>query len=179
MKGLSLVLIILGIFISAGTNSALATSRPSSTVSFSQETAILPLSINELNEIIDQNNDKAIIINIFATWCGPCRSEIPDLVKARKALPDDKVLFIGLSIDSDKNALQNFVSSKKINYPVYIDNGSIAKNIGVYAIPLNLILAPGNILYLRHEGSISEQDLYEAVEGALSMDKEAAAKAGK
>ena len=51
---------------------------------------------------------KAVMLNFFATWCPPCRMEIPDLVKIHEKYADKGVVIIGLSVDEDKNAVPGF-----------------------------------------------------------------------
>mgnify|MGYP002640256078 CR=1 FL=1 len=70
---------------------------------------------------------RVVILNFWATWCTPCRVEIPDLIKLRKNFADKDLAIIGISVDArgevDKldALLQQFVSRYGINYPVYLD----------------------------------------------------------
>lgn len=73
------------------------------------------ISVSELSQILKQNKGKPILINVWATWCTPCREEFPDLVKLSKNY-NDKIKFIGISAD-DPDALDSKVISflKKYN----------------------------------------------------------------
>ena len=69
---------------------------------------------------------KVVLLNFWATWCGPCRYEIPYLVELRKAYPQDKVAIIGVSLDRGDQAevlplLARFAEHTKINYPIIHD----------------------------------------------------------
>ena len=76
---------------------------------------------------IDDCRGKVVVLNFWATWCGPCRMEIPALVKLRKVFPDDQIAIIGIStgeIVSGKQlqtSLKTFISEHGINYPIYHD----------------------------------------------------------
>jgi thiol-disulfide isomerase/thioredoxin len=70
---------------------------------------------------------RVVIINFWATWCGPCRIEIPDLIELRKNFPEKDLAIVGVSLDSRGGpneldaVLTQFVSRYGINYPVYLD----------------------------------------------------------
>ena len=70
---------------------------------------------------------KVVLLNFWATWCGPCRDEIPDLVKLRRTFKEDEVAIIGISLDIQPEQqiqplLQSFIDQYRINYPIVLDN---------------------------------------------------------
>lgn len=83
-------------------------------------------SINDLD--LSAYKGQVVVLNFWATWCTPCRIEIPDLVQMRKDFPEQDVAIIGVSVDArgtpDELAsqLQRFVSRYEINYPTYLDS---------------------------------------------------------
>jgi thiol-disulfide isomerase/thioredoxin len=73
----------------------------------------------ELNKLLGQG--KPVVIDIWATWCGPCRQEIPHLVQFAKQYGKDGLIIIGLTIEdpqADRDAVKNFVKQYKMNYQV-------------------------------------------------------------
>jgi thiol-disulfide isomerase/thioredoxin len=73
----------------------------------------------ELNKLIGQG--KPVVIDIWATWCGPCRQEIPHLVQFANQYGKDGLIIIGLTIEdpqADRNKVRNFVKQFKMNYQV-------------------------------------------------------------
>ena len=70
---------------------------------------------------------RVVILNFWATWCAPCRIEIPDLIKLRQNFPEKDLAIIGVSLDSRGGPdeldvlLTQFISRYGINYPVYLD----------------------------------------------------------
>ncbi len=73
----------------------------------------------ELNKLLGQG--KPVVIDIWATWCGPCRQEIPHLVQFAKQYGKDGLIIIGLTIEdpqADRNEVKNFVKQYKMNYQV-------------------------------------------------------------
>jgi peroxiredoxin len=70
---------------------------------------------------------RVVILNFWATWCGPCRVEIPDLVRLRKAFSEEDLAIIGISVDARGRSgqieaqLKKFIDRFEINYPIYLD----------------------------------------------------------
>jgi thiol-disulfide isomerase/thioredoxin len=86
--------------------------------------AIQLLSIS--GEVADSEplfKDKVVILNLWATWCPPCRKEMPDLVRLSELLPKDKFLVIGLSIDNNLGDVQKYMSEIDIPFPMFWDTG--------------------------------------------------------
>lgn len=96
----------------------------------------------QLNQILAENKGKVIMLNFFATWCPPCKAEIPEIVKLRSAFPVDKLLVLGLAVDVDKAPVGPFVDKLAVNYPVYLATGSITDAYNVTSVPHNTFFAP-------------------------------------
>jgi thiol-disulfide isomerase/thioredoxin len=67
--------------------------------------------------------DKVVIFNLWATWCPPCRKEMPDLVRLSELLPKDKFLVVGLSIDNSLEDVQSYIDEMNIPFPMFWDTG--------------------------------------------------------
>src|SRR5206468_8872885 len=65
---------------------------------------------------------KVIILNFWATWCGPCRLEIPSLIELQKQYSSDLVV-LGVSIDDTPEKLRPYAKEFKVNYPLLVGNG--------------------------------------------------------
>ena len=77
-------------------------------------------------EVVDSQKlfaGKVVVLNAWATWCPPCRKEMPDLVRLSKLLPADKFMVIGLSVDNSLEDVKNFVSEQNVTFPMYWDEG--------------------------------------------------------
>jgi len=87
--------------------------------------------------------DKVVVLNIWATWCPPCRDEMPDLVKLSTMLPQDKFLVVGLATDQSLQHVQDFVKEHGVSFPIYWDDGgkAIAADVlGVARYPETFVL---------------------------------------
>ena len=85
---------------------------------------------------------KTVLINFWATWCGPCIAEIPDLIALQEELGTEKFAVVGLSMDLvEAEIVQEFAKSMEINYPIAIDEGAIAEEFGgVFSLPTTFIV---------------------------------------
>ncbi|MDQ6951885.1 MAG: TlpA disulfide reductase family protein [Mariprofundales bacterium] len=91
----------------------------------------------------DLFHGKVVILNVWATWCPPCRKEMPDLIRLSKQLPSSDFAVIGLSVDEDLQALQQFIGDHGVNFPIYWDQGGravAADRLGVVKYPETFIL---------------------------------------
>ncbi len=98
---------------------------------------------------------KVVIVNFWATWCPPCRAEIPDLV----ALQDkyrDRLQVIGISEDETSiDDVRRFVTEHRINYPIVMSTPELVRLFpGVRALPTSFIVDPENHLVQKHVGML-------------------------
>lgn len=93
---------------------------------------------------------KVIVINIWATWCGPCREEIPEFMELQKEMEGD-VQFVGVSVDEEGwETVRPFEEKFDINYPIVVDDGSVFDGYGPFRlIPMSFIVnKKGNLEYV-------------------------------
>ena len=120
----------------------------------------------DLNKNIIRLSDKKfdnhiIILNFWATWCPPCRMEIPGFVKFYKEYQNKKVVLLGICLDvDDVLRIKKFVKEYKINYPILIGTRKVVGDYGgIPAIPTTFILNHERNIVDRYIGAISDEDL--------------------
>jgi thiol-disulfide isomerase/thioredoxin len=102
---------------------------------------------------LSASRGKVILLNFWATWCGPCRAEIPDLIELQKKY-GDHLQIIGLDVDDDDAAeVKKFVEKNGINYPVGMATNEIRVLYGgVAALPTSFVLDDQGRVVQKHEG---------------------------
>ena len=82
------------------------------------------LAVNgEIEQSRSKFSDKVVVLNLWATWCPPCRQEMPDLIRLSKLLPKDRFVVAGLSIDNSLEDVQSYIGEMSIPFPMYWDVG--------------------------------------------------------
>ncbi len=91
---------------------------------------------------LSEHEGKVVVLNFWATWCAPCRKEIPDFMELHEELKDDGVLFAGISLDEEGwEVVRPYAKDMGINYPIMIDDGRVSRDYGpIRAIPTTFII---------------------------------------
>ena len=96
-----------------------------------------PLSISALK-------GKIVLVDFWATWCGPCVGEIPNVVKVYEKFHDQGFAIVGISLDQDKDKVTAFLKEKKMAWPQFFDGkgwgNELAAKYGVHSIPATYLL---------------------------------------
>jgi len=115
---------------------------------------------------------KVVLIDFWATWCGPCVHELPNVIKAYEKHHDKGFEIIGISLDQDKEKLTSFTEEKKMTWQQYFDGkgwgNKLAEKYGIQSIPATFLLdGNGKIIGRDLRGEALEA----AVTGALAKQK--------
>jgi thiol-disulfide isomerase/thioredoxin len=95
---------------------------------------------------------KVVLLNFWATWCGPCRAEIPDLVALQERY-DGRLQIIGLNVDDEEADIQQYVKETKINYPVAMTSNEVRRQFGgIPALPTSFVLDTEGRVVQKHVG---------------------------
>lgn len=91
---------------------------------------------------VKQLKGKVLFINLWATWCGPCRAEMPSIQKLYESADKDKVAFIMLALDTEENRhkIPKYIADKQYTFPVYVPNQSLPSQLNVSSIPVTFII---------------------------------------
>jgi thiol-disulfide isomerase/thioredoxin len=122
--------------------------------------AVEPFSVSDITGKLLSSADlkgKVVLVNFWATWCLPCRAEIPDLVALQEKYRDYLVV-IGVSEDElPPDAVGKFAQEHKINYPVVMTNPEIQKRFtGIVALPTTFILDHDGRVAQKHVGLLNK-----------------------
>ena len=176
-KIVAVAVIVMGVLVSGiifsgneGNSSSVVGSAASVTeVSSSNKAPDFTLSDMQGNEVsLSDFKGNVVIINFWATWCGPCRFEIPDLIDLQEKYNGDLVV-LGVSLDYDgPSVVPQFAEKLGISYPVLYGNGQVAHRYGgVTGIPTTFIIDRDMNVYSRYIGyrpqTVFEKDIQDLI----------------
>jgi thiol-disulfide isomerase/thioredoxin len=84
---------------------------------------------------------KPLLINVWASWCGPCRDEMGSLERLSQRYGGKTFNIVGISTDDDQMAAANFIRISKVSFPNYIDRNLVLENmLGANRLPLTILV---------------------------------------
>ncbi|WP_165786634.1 TlpA family protein disulfide reductase [Heyndrickxia camelliae] len=102
---------------------------------------------------------KKVLLNFWATWCPPCKAEIPDLVKFYNKHQSEFVV-IGVNIESSKNQVKDFIKQYGITYPIIMDKKeTISDKYQIQPIPTTYFIDEDGIIYHKQIGAVTYNEL--------------------
>ena len=135
------------------------TDAPALAKSFNYNFKVKDLSGNVID--FKDFKGKTIFLNVWATWCGPCRVEMPSIQKLYDKIDKEKIVFVMLAVDEPKSfdKVVNFVKEKEYTFPVYVPHEFLPDQLMVRSIPTTFVV--------NAEGKIATQE-----SGAANYDTE-------
>jgi thiol-disulfide isomerase/thioredoxin len=112
---------------------------------------------------------KVILLNFWATWCGPCKAEIPSLVELQEKYADDLVV-LGFSVDDTVDKMKPYAAQYKINYPLLVGNGreDVQEAFGpLFGIPVSVIIGRDGKIAKKHSGIATKSQFEREIKALL------------
>ncbi len=114
-------------------------------------------------QLLSQWRGQVVVLNFWASWCAPCREEMPDFVALRTAYHPKGVEFVGIAIDNAVNVAQ-YLQHQPVNYPILIGEGavhSLARQLGnpSGALPYTVVLDRDGSIVHTHLGRLPRASL--------------------
>ena len=109
-----------------------------------------------------QLHGKMVIVDFWATWCGPCMKEAPHMVEINQKYADKGLQMIGISLDVDLNSMKTVAAQKGFTWPMACDGrqweSAYAQSWGVQSIPRTFLISPdGEVLWVGHPALIDDE----------------------
>jgi cytochrome c biogenesis protein CcmG/thiol:disulfide interchange protein DsbE len=109
---------------------------------------------------------KPVVLNFWATWCGPCYEEHPTLVANARNLPN--VQFVGVVFNDEEDKIMRFLAQRGTAYPTLLDtNGKTAIAYGVGGVPETYFINPAGTIVAKYAGPLSTEELQANLAKAL------------
>tara|TARA_B100000029_G_scaffold405208_1_gene405490 strand:- start:1786 stop:2367 length:582 start_codon:yes stop_codon:yes gene_type:complete len=127
-------------------------------------------SVNDSLYTLDSLKGNVILLNFWATWCGPCRMEIPDFNELYLENKDDGFIILGISTSDTKEILKNFLKSYKVEYPILYGSPTEVNKVsndygGIMALPTSVLIGRDAQIIRIYPGAILKdysKDMYSA-----------------
>jgi len=96
---------------------------------------------------------KVVVLNFWATWCPPCREEMPAMNRAHKKLSNDNVVILAINVGEDEDTIFEFTGNYPVAFPLLMDkDGKVIKRYPVMGLPTTYIISPTGIVTHRTVG---------------------------
>jgi peroxiredoxin len=113
---------------------------------------------------------KVILLDFWATWCAPCKYEIPVFVELYAKYREQGLVVLGVSVDDPIEKLRPFAAEYKMNYPVLIGRGrdDVQEAFGpVWGLPTTLLIGRNGLICKRHTGIATKEQFEREIKGLL------------
>ena len=115
---------------------------------------------------------KVVLLDFWATWCEPCREEVPHFVGLQSKLGDRGLQIIGVSMDDGPEPVHDFYRQFKMNYPVVMGNAKIGELYGgILGLPIAFVIGRDGRIYSKHIGATESSVLERAIEAQLQVEE--------
>ena len=119
---------------------------------------------------------KVVLVNFWATWCGPCEAEIPWFIEFEKKYKDQGFAVLGVSMDDDGwKSVRPYVASHKINYRIMIGSELVSQQFGeIESLPTSFVLDREGRIASNHIGLVDKVDYQNEIVKLLEAPKNSA-----
>ncbi|MEZ5557338.1 MAG: TlpA disulfide reductase family protein [Pseudomonadales bacterium] len=111
---------------------------------------------------LDEYRGQVVLINFWASWCGPCRQEMPILDRLHQRYEDTGFAVLGVNVEGDARPAQEIVDKTQVSFPVLIDEGQkVSELYQLEAMPSTVVVdRDGNVRYVHRGYKPGDEDKY-------------------
>jgi peroxiredoxin len=111
---------------------------------------------------------KVILLNFWATWCGPCKVEIPEFIRAYEEHKNKGFVVLGVSIDDTADQLKKFAAQYKVNYPMLLNQDDVEEAFGpIYGVPVSFFIGRDGLICRKQMGEVKKEMLERELKSLL------------
>lgn len=115
---------------------------------------------------LGEPTDVPTVVNVWATWCVPCRKELPAFNRAADE-SDGAVRFVGVNLGEERAAAEQFVAEVDATFDQYLNpDMSIQQAFEIVSMPTTVVIAADGTIAARHDGALDDESLADLVERA-------------
>ncbi len=113
---------------------------------------------------LEQFRGRPVVLNFWASWCVPCRKEMPGLQEVSEEV-HDRIAFVGVNHQDTRGEALKFLEETGVRFPAgYDPEGKTAIDFGLYGMPTTIFVSPDGRILERHRGEISKSELKRNIE---------------
>jgi thiol-disulfide isomerase/thioredoxin len=112
---------------------------------------------------------KVVLLDFWATWCGPCRIEIPEFVQMQQKYRDQGFAVLGVAMQDTPDSVSKFYQQFRLNYPVAMGNSQLAALYGgIFGLPTSFMIGRDGHIYSQHSGTTGPDVFEEEIRQLLA-----------
>ena len=117
-----------------------------------------PLTLRDLEgrpHRLEDYRGKVILVNFWATWCEPCREEMPSIRKLRQSLAGEPFMVLAVNLAEPESRIKHYLEKVPLDFPVLLDRDTaVAKAWGARILPATFIVGPDGLIHFSHTGEL-------------------------
>ena len=120
---------------------------------------------------IESHKKKLIFLNFWATWCPPCKKEMPDIEKLYKEYGENKkdVIILGIN-NEDREKVKNFLEKNSYTFPTVTADNNVLREYRISAFPTSFLIGKDGEVYAYAVGAMTKEQIKEAIEELLNKE---------
>jgi len=128
---------------------------------------VIEITDSNFNDIVIKSDKELVMVDFWASWCGPCRKENPNVVKTYNKYKDEGFTIVSVSLDTDKQKWLGAIQADGLIWPNHVSdlggwNSKVSKKYNVSSIPFTVLIdKEGNIIQTNLRGPALENKLAE------------------
>lgn len=119
----------------------------------------LKMTNGETFRLSENIGKKTIVLNFFATWCGPCRAEMPELNRYFTDHKSESFVLLGVDAEERRDRVDDFLQDLKVDFPAGIDTGPIQQQYGVSSFPTTVLIGVDGKVQFYETGALANADV--------------------
>jgi thiol-disulfide isomerase/thioredoxin len=126
--------------------------------------------LNHGNLSLSALRGHVVLLNFWATWCGPCLAEVPQFAEWQRKYADHGLQIVGISLDDDEAPVDAAYRKYRLNYPVVMGDVHLAELYGgVYGLPVIFLIDRSGRIRFRHQGETDLNQIEHEIEALLAQ----------
>ena len=111
---------------------------------------------------------RVVVLNFWASWCGPCREEIPQFVELQARYESERLVVMGLTVEDRLDSVRSIKKELDINYRLALVDNDLGARYGAVGVPTTFVLGRDGRIYSKHSGKVIFEELIKEVTQLLA-----------